>query len=403
MPNQKKVLKIKNPYSGLKNIPHNIWTLAIATLINRAGTMVLPFLALYATKELNVSPGSSGLVLTFYGIGAFITAPFAGRISDKIGALKVMKISLIATGIFLFLLSSIKTFETFLALTLVWAIISEAFRPASMSYISDQIEPERRKTAFALNRLAINLGMSIGPMAGGFLSAINFSLLFYVDGITSIASAIFLMISTWQIQKNNLNEFPDSEVEIVQTESVPFFKNRRFIFFLLSIIPVQMVFFQHIGALPIFIVEDLGYSTAVFGLLTALNTVLIIFIEVPLNDSMRLWKSWKAMLLGGIITGIGFGLPAISSFMGVIIISVVIWTFGEMIFFPSSAEFVSEVSPKGKGGEYMGYFQMTFSFSLMVGPWIGTEVLETYGSQVTWAGCFVFAMITSLLMLKLRK
>ncbi len=403
MPNQKKVLKIKNPYSGLKNIPHNIWTLAIATLINRAGTMVLPFLALYATKELNVSPGSSGLVLTFYGIGAFITAPFAGRISDKIGALKVMKISLIATGIFLFLLSSIKTFETFLALTLVWAIISEAFRPASMSYISDQIEPERRKTAFALNRLAINLGMSIGPMAGGFLSAINFSLLFYVDGITSIASAIFLMISTWQIQKNNLNEFPDSEVEIVQTESVPFFKNRRFIFFLLSIIPVQMVFFQHIGALPIFIVEDLGYSTAVFGLLTALNTVLINFIEVPLNDSMRLWKSWKAMLLGGIITGIGFGLPAISSFMGVIIISVVIWTFGEMIFFPSSAEFVSEVSPKGKGGEYMGYFQMTFSFSLMVGPWIGTEVLETFGSQVTWAGCFVFAMITTLHMLKLRK
>ena len=151
---------IKNPYSGLKNIPHNIWILAIATLINRAGTMVLPFLALYATQELNVIPGSSGLVLTFYGIGAFMTAPFAGRISDKIGPLKLMKISLISTGLFLFVLSLIKTFEAFLALTLVWAIISESFRPASMSFISEQIEPKRRKTAFALNRLAINLKVS---------------------------------------------------------------------------------------------------------------------------------------------------------------------------------------------------------------------------------------------------
>ncbi len=392
---------IKNPYSGLKNIPHNIWILAIATLINRAGTMVLPFLALYATQELNVNPGSSGLVLTFYGIGAFITAPFAGRISDKIGPLKLMKISLISTGLFLFVLSLIKTFESFLALTLVWAIISESFRPASMSFISEQIEPKRRKTAFALNRLAINLGMSIGPMVGGFLSAINFSLLFYVDGVTSIAAAIFLIVSSWQPIKEIIPENPPAEIS--QSQSISILRNKKFLLFLLSIIPAQIVFFQHIGALPIFIVENLGYSTAVFGLLTALNTVIIIFIEVPLNDSMRLWPAWKALALGAFITGIGFGLPALNSMMGVLIFSVVIWTFGEMIFFPSSGEFVAEISPPKKRGEYMGYFQMTFSFSLMVGPWIGTEVLETYGAQAVWAGCLVFGLITSLLMLRMKK
>ncbi len=171
----------------------------------------------------------------------------------------------------------------------------------------------------------------------------------------------------------------------------------------MSIIPVQMVFFQHIGALPIFIVENLGYSTAVFGLLTALNTVMIIFIEVPLNDSMRLWPAWKALTLGAFITGIGFGLMAISSLMGILIFSVAIWTFGEMIFFPASGEFVAEMSPPNKRGEYMGYFQMTFSLSLIVGPWIGTEVLESFGAPVVWAGCLVFGLVTSSLMILLKK
>ncbi len=125
---------MKNPYSGLKNIPKNIWMLSIATLINRAGTMVLPFIALYANQILNASKGDAGLVLAAYGIGAFITAPFAGKLSDKIGTMKTMKISLFCTGSFLFLYSFITNFFLFLALTFVWAILSEAFRPASMSF-----------------------------------------------------------------------------------------------------------------------------------------------------------------------------------------------------------------------------------------------------------------------------
>ena len=172
--------------------------LSIATLINRAGTMVLPFIALYANQMLNASKGDSGLVLAAYGIGAFVTAPFAGKLSDKIGTMKTMKISLFCTGSFLFLYSFITNFFLFLALTFVWAILSEAFRPASMSFISSEISPDRRKTAFALNRLAINLGMSIGPVLGGILSTINFHLLFYVDGLTSLAAGTFLILFPWE-------------------------------------------------------------------------------------------------------------------------------------------------------------------------------------------------------------
>ncbi len=393
-------MKLKNPYSGLRNIPKNIWVLSAATLINRAGTMVLPFIALYARQEIKVSTGDAGLVLAFYGIGAFISSPFSGKLSDKLGTLKLMKISLFTSGLFLITYSFVTSFILFLILSFFWAVLSEAFRPASLSFISNEVSPDRRKTAFALNRLAINLGMSIGPVIGGLLSSINFSLLFYVDGITSIAAGIFILFFPWQEHEKVKKLIDDSSVKSIEKKSV--FRNKKFIYFILALIPVEMVFFQHIGAMPLFIVNELGFSNATFGVLIAINTVIIIFIEVPLNDSMRFWEDWKSLALGALLAGVGFGIMAFTKTLSPIVITIVIWTFGEMILFPASGDFVAKISPEKQRGEYMGYFQMSFSFAFMVGPWLGAEVLEQFGSFNLWMGCLVFGLISTVMMWRLK-
>lgn len=282
----------------------------------------------------------------------------------------------------LFVYPFITDYYLILGYTVVWAVISEAFRPANLSLISIESEPAKRKTSFALNRLAINLGMSIGPVIGGILTTIDFKLLFYVDGVTSIVAGLFLMIARFDahtnvgIERNLSAENPEaaliegeSEISnqvsgIRHRESV--FKDKFFLFFLLSLIPVNIVFIQHIGGLPIYIVRDLGYSGAVFGFLSAINTVIIIFVEVLLNNAMAHWDDRKALALGAILCGIGFGLMALWGNIYFIAFTIVIWTFGEMIFFPASTSFTSAISPENRRGEYMGYFQMTFSLALMI-------------------------------------
>jgi len=214
---------LKHPWSGLKNIPRNIWLISVTTLINRAGMMVLPFMALYAVEELEVSPAKAGLILAFYGIGAFISSPFSGKLSDRLGTLKLMKVSPFTSGLFLIAYSFITNFILFLTLSFLWAVLSEAFRPASLSFISNQVAPDRRKTAFALNRLAINLGMSVGPVIGGLLSSINFSLLFYVDGITSIAAGIFILFFPWQ--DSEIDKKKRSEIRSESERKVSVFQN----------------------------------------------------------------------------------------------------------------------------------------------------------------------------------
>lgn len=388
-----------NPYKGLKNIPRSVWLLSLATLINRSGTMVLPFLAIYMNRKIGVTPTAAGMVLMVYGLGALLTSPFVGRLADKVGSLTVMRLSLIFTGLMIVLYSFITDYNLIIVVTFVWAVISEAFRPANLSLISFETSADQRKTAFALNRLAINLGMSIGPVIGGFLTQIDYSLLFYVNGASSILSGTFLSFVKIESQsQENRSERAELRESLSPDKSkFSILSDRRFLFFMLALIPVNLVFFQFLGGLPLYIVNELRYTEATFGILMSINTIMIVLIEVPLNNAMANWDDRKSMVLGSLLAALGFGMMAISSALVWLVFTIVIWTFGEMIFFPSSASYSTVISPEEKRGEYMGYYQMVFSFAFMFGPWLGAVILDKLSSMILWGGAFVLALISTIM------
>ncbi|HSD64781.1 MAG TPA: MFS transporter [Ignavibacteriaceae bacterium] len=386
-----------NPWKGVKGLSRDLWIIYIATLINRSGTMVLPFLALYLTSDLHEDAATAGMILTCYGLGSLITAPVMGKLSDKIGSITIMKLSLFFSGCILIFYPFIKGFTLLFAVTLLWAVINEAFRPAVMSLISYLAPREKRRVAFSMNRLIINLGMSIGPVAAGFLARINFSIIFYVDAITAMLAAAFLTFYPIHYKINK--EVIEKEVEEFQSHKGNVLKDLRFMLFLLALTPATMVIFQHLGAYPLYLVKDLHFQTSTFGMLTAVNTVMIIFIEVPLNTAMSAWSEKKSMALGAFLIGTGFGITALVSDVIPLIISIVIWTFGEMILFPTSSTFAAEISPPNRRGEYMGYFQMTFSLALTLGPWLGTLIYSTFGGREVWFAAFIVGTISTAAML----
>ena len=105
----------------------------------------------------------------------------------------------------------------------------------------------------------------------------------------------------------------------------------------------------------------------------------------------------KSLIIGALLAGIGFGGFAFSTTAITIAISIIIFTFGEMIYFPTTAAYASEIAPTDRRGEYMGYYQMTFSFAFSAGPWLGTVVYQHYGSEILWGGAFIFGLMTALL------
>lgn len=390
-----------NPWASVKGLPRDMWVLFYTTLINRSGTMVIPFLVLYLTQKIGVSASEAGVALLVYGIAAFIAAPLTGKLADKIGALKVMKLSLVGTSVVMFIYGFITDYYLILVCTFVLSVINEAFRPANLSLITEIITPSQRRLAFALNRLGINIGMSIGPVAGGFLILIDYHYLFYVNAIASLAAGVYLIATPWTSLSDP--ESPVEEISSLPGLNTSVLKDFKYLFFLIAVVPANLVFFQHIGGLPLYIVDDLKYSTAAFGLLSAINTVIIIFIEVPLNDMMSKMSYSRSMFIGALLAAIGFGAMAVARDIAPLMFTIIIWTFGEMIFFPVTAAYASEIAPAKKRGEYMGYFQMTFSFAFSAGPWLGTVVYEKFGSVILWSAALVMGLITAILMLFVKE
>lgn len=384
--------------------------------------MVLPFLTLYLTVDRRFSAGTAGLALTIYGIAAIVIAPLSGRLSDRLGGLRIIKLSLFLSGLILFIFPFANSLISILVMTGLWALVNEAFRPPSMSIIGDLAGPAQRKAAFALSRLAINLGMSIGPVVGGFLAMRSFKLLFYADATTALLAGLLLVLVPWRPgpkARQQVNHQPQESqlpgVDAFQVGSganasaaaVPYsnvlpyssvLKDRRFLYFLAAMIPVEMVFFQELAAMPLFLVRDLHLTEAGFGMLLAINTVLIILVEVPLNAAMADWSHRHALALGALLVGMGFGGLVFGGGFFWVAATVVVWTFGEMILLPASAAYVSDIAPPARSGAYMGLYTMGFSVAFAIGPLLGLQAMERLGSSSVWIGAFICGCITATMM-----
>ncbi|MFL5527965.1 MAG: MDR family MFS transporter [Gemmatimonadaceae bacterium] len=385
-----------NPWRGLGGLPREVWLLFITNLINRAGMMVLPFLIVYLTRELRFTAGEAGLAFALYGGAAIVTGPIAGRLSDRIGALPIMRASLLLSGLVVLVFPLARSHAAVYAITILWASCAELYRPASLAAITHVVSAEQRKSAYALNRLAINLGMSIGPALGGFLAAVSFRAMFVVDAATTIVAGLVLSLSAWQSPTRGAR--PEGNGSNAHIDPGNLLRDRRLVVFLLATLLVGIVFFQHESALPLFMVQYLRLSPAFYGMLFTINTLLIVALEVPINRATAHWPNAWPLFAGCMLFAIGFGALAIVSSATGILVTVVLWTFGEMMLFPAMAAHLGDIAPENRRGAYMGAYSMSLSLSLTLGPWIGTQLLGAAGPVGVWSVMFGFGALAAALM-----
>jgi len=384
-----------NLWKSLRGLPSGLWVLSGALLVNRAGSMILPFLVLYATRERGFSPEQAGLVVTFFGLGTMLASPLAGRLADRFSPLAIMQTSLVAGGVAAIALPAAKSFSALAAGIFLWAVLSESYRPPGLAIIGQITRPEQRKPAFALVRLAVNLGLSIGPVAGGLLAERSFPALFVVDGTTSVLAGVVLIALAKRMGlPSRVAPVPEAGVAPVRTA----LRDARYLYFLAAMLPVLCVFFQSFGGMALYVVRDLGISTSVYGLLLTINTVLIVLLDVPVNAATAAWPHRRALLLGCVLVGIGFGTLAFARTIPAVAATVVVWTFGEIFVFATLNAVAAELAPESRRGEYMGLFQMGFSASFLAGPALGVLVLERLGPDALWGGCFAAALLSGALL-----
>lgn len=352
--------------------------------------MVIPFLSLYLTDNLDFSLQQVGWIMTSYGLGSFLGAWLGGKLSDQIGYYKVILGSLFLTGISFMVIQYFTNFWSICIGFFVLIAIADMARPAFFVALSAYSKPENKTRSLTFIRLAINLGFSAGPALGGLIIAtIGYYGIFWVDGITCIIAGL-VMIQTLHPKKAKI-----LDQEIVIKNPVKAHKDGIYILFLIALGLFGFIFVQYFSTIPLYYKEVHHLSEEKIGLLLGMNGALIFLFEMPLIAYLEKTNSTKIgnVASGFMLTGISFILFLITPWAGILIIGMMIATLGEMISFPFGNAFALERSKKGKQGAYMGLYSMSFSAAHIFGHNSGMQLIDKFGYDNTWVFMATIAVL----------
>ncbi len=385
--------------NSFKGLSREIWILSGITLVNRAGMMVIPFLSIYLTKEIGLTKGQIGWIMTCFGLGSFAGSWVGGKLTDRLGGYKVMFGSFVAGGIGYILLQYLDSFQSICLGVFLLTLVADAFRPALFVAMSNYSKPENKTRSVTLIRLAINLGMSLGPAVGGWLIiSYGYQVLFWLDGGTNIVAGFLLLLLLNPRKRKVLDE----QVNVENPLSP--YKDRVYWLFLIGILLFTLAFLQYFSSVPLYYKEVHKLAEGEIGLLMGLNGMIIFLIEMPIAQYFESRQTNKIKLLtwGIALLALSFIVLPIFSWSGILIIGMILMSIGEIFVFPFANTWAVNRAKRGKQGEYMALFSMNFSLAHIFGHNLGMQSSSLLGFDMTWFIVTGICVIGTLVFLYLR-
>ena len=362
-------------------------------LINRSGTMVLPFLSVYLTSSLGYSVEKTGIVLSSYGMGSLVGGYMGGQLTDRYGHFKVQFLSLIISGLLFTALAFITEYYQLIAGFFITSMVAEGLRPANASSISFYSKPHNIARSFSLNRMAINLGFAVGPMAGGLLATLSYKMLFFADGITCITAG-FVFFFYFKDRKGFEPERKKSRKEKIKVRSA--YLDKRYLIFIVLTSIYAILSFQLFMTLPLYYREIYDLNERAIGGLLAITGFTVFTFEMVLVYilSKRYHLHWL-IVIGMILLGISFTMLNLDHSLTLLIFSMLILSISEIFAMPFMSTFVVDRSNPQNRGSYMGLYTISFSVALIIAPYLGSRIISNFGFEILWWGTGIVALFIS--------
>jgi len=362
-------------------LPRQVWLVQVGGVVNSLGNgIVFPFIVIYLHNVRGISFAAAGLALSGGAVAALAAGSAAGTFVDRVGGRNTLLLGLLLQAISFALFPLIReTWQAFALLALEGAGTA-CFWPGQSTLLSKLTPPERTHSAFALQRISMNLGLGIGGVIGGLIATTqdpdSFTTLFLLDAATFL---VFIgVLST-------IRE-PAAEAPTGNTEAVGGYRavlrDRNFLWLMgLNVIFVA-VGYEVFALLPPFAKNYADVSERWVGTMWLANTILIVLIQLPVAKALEgrrrmaalalmslLFAAAALIVLGG---GIWFsGTAAALVFVG----ATLVFGLGETLQGPTQAPLVADLAPDHLRGRYFALGSMSWSAGSILGPAVGGPLL----------------------------
>ena len=226
-------------------------------------------------------------------------------------------------------------------------LLGDLFRPAVQATVADLLQPGERVRAYGLLFWAINLGFSVSTVSAGVLASIGYGLLFWLNAGTSVIAGLVI----WAMVPESR---PVLDEGAARRPLLPVaLRDTVFLLMILIQIGYATIYFQGYSTLPLAMADD-GLPSQTYGLVIALNGVVIVLVQPFLGKWLVKLDRPKLLAASMLVVGLGFGLGAVVHSWWGYGLSVVVWTIGEIGFAAVIGAVFADLAPVDLRGALHG-------------------------------------------------
>lgn len=375
----------------VRDLPRAFWWLWVAELIIWVGRFVVPFMSIFLTTREGLTPAMAGVVVSGYGLGTMISQLLGGVLADRYGRRRVAAISLVASALVLAVIPFSPGIAVTAPLLIVYGLFNGACQPIFVTMVGDLVPAEHRRMAFNYNYWAVNLGYAVGPILAGVLADRWFEGLFFGQAVLMLVAFAVVMLRVPEMLPKE-SEPPPAPAGIAETGtpvSVPraglgtVLRDRTFMVFTVLMFVYSMVYIQSTTTLPMVMTQQ-GFSSAQYGYLLTANGLLLCLLQIPAARILGRWSAEVVVAGSLIVTAIGVGMQASAATLTMYLVTVCIWTLGELGSHAQAQALASDMALPGARARYQGVYALHFSLATVIGPLLGGALLHAAGVQVLW-------------------
>lgn len=370
---------------------------------------VFNLLALYLTGSvdtgaLGFSQVEKGLIMGIVNAILYFLPVITGSIADRIGYKKILILSFIILSSGYFLMGLFSSF-TGIFLTFFYVAIGAAlFKPIISATIAKSTDDSNSSVGFGLFYMVINLGGLIGPLVASELREISWNYIFIMSSATMVINMAIVLIFYKQAEQQLEMETFSQSVKKVFVNIYLALKDMKFTIFLLIIVAGWTVYWQFFYSLPVYIEQWTDTSVIYNSLhgimpgladaiantdgkilaekLITLDALFIVLFQVLLSSLVIKFKPINTMIVGFLVNAIGITLALLTRNGWFLVMSIFIFSLGEMSFSPKILEYIAKLAPRDKAALYMGTYFLPIALGNFFAGLISGKLYEITADKV---------------------